>query len=983
MTFTLPELPVNISQALDQIKQSTKADVRFDDVSRLLYASDASIYQKIPFAVIYPRSESDCSNILQIINSRKIPLIARAGGTSLAGQVVGEALILDFSRYMTGIVAIDSENKLAVVNPGLIVSELNEALKEANLMFAPDPSTLTRATISGLIGNNAWGAHSPLYGETVDNIISLRVALATGEIIEVGPMPDSELESKLASNEPDSAILNVVTELLEENKKLLSTNYPIQQVPNNVGYALDKLIKLKPWNPQGENFNLVPLICGSEGTLGIVTQIKLKLVQIPGQRLMMVVNFDSLLSAVSAVSLANKCRAVAVELLDEVLLGLIAEGKSNFRWQNGETKAVLLIEFQADSPDQLNKQSHDFVRECKAKFSLAAITFLNTNEIIPTWNLRRSALGMLMGRMGDKKAVSFVEDSAVAVQYLPEFVSDIQTLMNSMKTECVYYGSVSRGLFHLRPLLDLKLDSDREKLVSITQSVIQILRKYSGSLSAKHGDGLVRGGYIENQVGTDMYKIMRKIKTAFDPDNILNLGKLFDTPRTLEDLRHDCHTKSDSQIISFYDWNAQGGLLSAVEKCNGSAVCRRRSGGAMCPSYQATLEEKNTTRGRANIFRQVLQMNSGDVNGGVNRGEVNSALADDRLHEVLKLCLSCKACIKDCPAGVNMARLKSEHLHHYYSKHARPLLMHLLVRLEKLNGMASLAPGLFNVILQSGWIKRLLKIHPDRMLPTLNNGRLAQWFNSRNIKDCAENQPRVIIVNDVFNEFYDVDVAKKAILSLEKLGYAVTLSPLFPSLRISISQGMIDKAKESLDQSLTYFYHAAKDGTPIIGLEPSELLSYRDEIFALLFDDEDKRKAQLIADNAFLFDEFIVQHITENGQPQFHWPDENTQVRVHTHCHQKSLASNQTFSQCLSEIPNMTVEDIDSGCCGMAGFFGYEKENYVLSQQIGNMNLFPAIRKAPINSIVVAAGFSCRHQIADGVGVKTLHPAEVIYKALV
>jgi len=960
-----------IRHALEAIENSINVDIRYDDVTRLLYASDASIVQMIPLAVIYPKFEQDCISILNIAIEFDLPLIPRAAGTSLAGQVVGEAVILDFSRYMTNIISINNDEKYAIVQPGVIVSELNQALVKSNLMFAPDPSTLTRATISGLIGNNAWGAHSPLYGDTLDNVISLKIALVSGEVIEIQPLGQNELIHKRENQNREAILLNSIIHLLEKNKNLLTKQFPIKNVPNNVGYALDKLIRHKPWNMCGEDFNLLPLICGSEGTLGLITEIKIRLVPTPHQRLMMVVNFENLSSAIDAVLLATQYHAISVELLDEVLLSLISETKMDYHWLDSKAKALLIIEFQGKSIDELKDKFRNLSSDYRNKYTDSTISSIEGSDVNTVWNLRRSALGMLMGKKGNKKAVTFIEDSAVAVEHLSAFVSDIQGLMQRLDVDCVYYGSVSRGLVHLRPMLDLKQTSGRSSLNEISNEVLKILKKYSGSLSAKHGDGLVRGQHIEAQVGKDIYHLMREIKHIFDPKNILNPGKLFDSPVINQRFREGQITSDDTVIETYFNWEQQGGIVSAVEKCNGAAVCRRRSGGAMCPSFQATLEEKDSTRGRANIFRHMLTGDSNNILDG---------LSDERLHEVLKLCLACKACVKDCPAGVNMAQLKSEHLQHYYKKHATPHIVQLLSILENINAVASIVPNLSNKLLEYSGIKSLLSIHPNRSLPYLERTRLSHWFRSGPNKEYQNKT--VILLNDVFNEFYDVDIAKKAILSLRRLGYKVLLSPLFPSLRLLISQGMVQQAIKRFQKSIGYFYQKAIEGIPIIGLEPSELLTYRDEITSLVFEEKQKEQVKHISENMYLFDEFIATHLTEADTEAMHWTDNETTFFVHTHCHQKSLIGSQNFTDCLSGLTNMKIHEIQSGCCGMAGFFGYEKDNYDLSVKIANLNLFPEILKAPDNSIIVASGFSCRHQIMEGLNIKALHPAEIIYQTL-
>lgn len=962
--------------ALQDIKHVIAGDVYYDKLWRMLYASDASLYQVLPWAVIYPKSENDCIKIREIVEAYRIPLIARGAGTSLAGQVVGQGFIIDLSRYINRIISIDDDMQQAIVEPGVVVSVLNQAVGQHGLMFAPDPSTLTRANIGGLIGNNAWGAHSPLYGETVDNIVSVRSLISNGEKVEAVSLGNLNQEKLSVIRQSDGIVGNLYRTIMHEldsQQKNIAKHYLSKEVPNNVGYALDKLLQRQPWNPHGEPFSLVPLICGSEGSLSLITQATVKLVAKPTQRLMVAAHFDSLNAALLATSMARDTGAIAIELLDEVLISLIAP-----RWLDKSAKALLLIELQiAESQTHKTKDSqhralHELAQSLISDYQKNALGFhfplLENVQLDEAWLTRRSALGLLMGLRSEKKAVTFIEDSAVPVASLAPFIEQVQAIMAAHNIACVYYGSVSRGLVHLRPLLNLAEQNDREKLQLLMDEVLLLLMQYGGSLSAKHGDGRARGAYIAQQMGSELYSSLRKIKQAFDPNNIMNPGKLFDCPPIDTDLRI-MRTGEVKNIQTFFDWSGEGGLHAAVEKCNGAAVCRQPSGtGAMCPSYQATQQEKDTTRGRANVFRQLL-----------SDPKIKDVLADELLHEVLELCLGCKSCMSECPASVNMARLKSEHLQHYYKKHAKSLIVKLVQNLEALNKIASRFPKLANTVLASQKIKSLLGISPQRVLPTLSAQRLSEWFKQRSMNFTTTKQPDIILLNNVFSEFYDVSIAKQAILSLEKLGYCVGLSPLFPSLRLTLSQGMVEQASTRLYQSIDWLYAMASDGISMIGLEPSEVLTYRDEASALCTEQQVKEKITTIANKVYLFEEFIAQH-GKHRMPALKCLQHAKNFLIHIHCHQRAIIGITALKTFFELLPGVSAELTPPGCCGMAGFFGYDKQKYQLSMDIGGLTLFPAIEEAGHETLIVAPGFSCRHQIMDGTGRQALHPAEVFYQ---
>jgi FAD/FMN-containing dehydrogenase/Fe-S oxidoreductase len=927
----------------------------------------------MPGGVVFPVSSDDCRRIVEIATRYQVPLIPRAAGTSLAGQVVGDGLILDTSRHMTAILGIDLDKRTARVQTGVVVETLNQQLRLHGLMFAPDPSTLNRATVGGLIGNNAWGAHSPRYGVTRDHVLGLQAILADGSLVEMTALPDDALERK--KNQPDfeGRLYQQLLACLSANQQAIRDNWPDEtRVPNNMGYALNALLDRQPWSLQGEPFSLVPLLCGSEGTLALITEATVRLVPVPAARVLVAAHFSSLDEALQATRQAVAFRAAAVELLDDTLLSL-AVGASTSResaqWIDPDARALLLIELAGDAVTELL----DTVEQLIARLRQAGLGYrypvLHDSQIASAWAVRRASLGLLMGMPGPGRPVTCVEDSAVPMEKLPEFVADVKRIMSRLAVACVYYGSVSRGLIHIRPVLDLHDSDQRRKLIEITDAVARLLRDYGGSLSAKHGDGRLRGSLLEKQLGSEIVDCFRTVKRIFDPQGAFNPDKLFDSPAMDSDLR--ASSGVSAPVETFFDWSADNGLLNAVEKCHGAAACRRVDpAGTICPSYRATLEERDTTRGRANIFRQVLT--------GESTAE---GICDDALHEALSLCIGCKACKKECPAGVDMARLKAEHLQHYHDRHGIPFGVRLLENIDLLAAIGSRISGVANWLAGSRLGKQLMGVAPARQLPRLAAKRLSQYFPEEE-DPRADGRPQVFFFNDLFSEYFDVDIALKAIHCLEALGYRVRLSPCFPSLRVALSQGLVIAAKGRLLNAINWLHSVALSGSTIVGLEPSEVLTYRDEALALADNPAQAGQLALIADCVVTFEEFVGRHHSKQPLAGLNWPDDDTEFRLHGHCHQKALIGTGATESLLGLIENARVSVLDAGCCGMAGFFGYQKRHYDLSLKMAEQRLYPALRDDHARTVAVAPGFSCRHQIQHGVQRRALHPAEVLYTAL-
>ncbi len=957
---------------LSALKRRLKGDLSLSDNDLLLYSTDASIYQQRPIAIARPADRDDCLKILQFAREHQIALIPRAGGTSLAGQVVGEAIIVDVSRYMTDIISVNREAQTALVQPGVVLESLNQRVNPLGLKFAPDPSTLNRCTVSGVIGNNAWGAHAPAYGSTRDHVLETELALPNGDLIRTAPLDGPAFSRKQSLPGKEGEIYRCVEFILREHRALIAERYPNRrEVICNAGYALHELAAMRPWSPQGPEFNLSALVCGSEGTLGLITQARLKLVRLPRHSVMIAAHFHLLDEALHSVAPALRQGACAVELLDEVLLDLTAknpqQAKNRF-WIKGKPNAVLLIEFYGENLRDINDRIQQLTDEYRSLGLGYAHAIIEAGETPPVWAMRRAALGLLMGATGAKKAVSFIEDSAVPVRHLPAFVGEVRALMRQYALPCVYYGSVSMGLIHLRPMLDLNQHQDRQAFKTLADEVAKLLMHFNGTMSAKHGDGIVRSPYIKQFFGETLNHCLQTVKTCFDPDNVLNPRKIVNPGPIDANLRYQ--PAALAGLRAGFSWRPDG-LYAAAEQCNGAGACRKPAGnGTMCPSYMATLEELHCTRGRANTIRQALQR---------QRGFDKEALSV--INRSLEFCLSCKGCRSECPANVDMARLKAECAYQTNLISGPGLRARLFERLDTLSRIASLAPAAGNALFGQPMLKRMLGFSPRRRLPRLAARRLSDWFRARAEHKNAGAAGRVILLNDLFSEYYEPAPGRSAVQMLERWGFKVELSPCFPSARLCVSLGLLPQARARITAALQWLRSRVTEDACIIGLEPSELLTYRDEAGALLTEDSQLRFLQDHQNRFVLFEEFVCEHAPALKPVAFR--EDPMRVAVHVHCHQKSLSDAEKCPRSLRLIPGVGIQSIASGCCGMAGLFGYAEKNYELSRQIGELVLFPAIRELPDAARIVATGASCRQQIRDGAQREALHVARVLEQALV
>ncbi|WP_051149784.1 FAD-binding and (Fe-S)-binding domain-containing protein [Methylohalobius crimeensis] len=960
-------MSANAPPALTELDRTLEGDVLGDPLSRMLYATDASPYQQLPRAIARPRGRNDCIAVMQFAARQRLPLIPRAAGTSLAGQCVGEGLVVDCSRYMNQILEVDGARRRVRVQPGVIRDDLNEKLRPQGLMFAPDPSTSNRCTVGGMLGNNASGIHGLRYGTTREHVHSVEAVLSDGSVARFGPLRPEALEEKLRLENLEGQIYRTVYHLIEAHRDLILLRFPRpDHIPRNAGYALDVLASGQPWVPQGPAFNLARLLCGSEGGLALVTEIELNLVPLPTSRKLLCIHFEEVDRALKAVAPVLSHGPAALELVDRHILALTQnnlEQRRNRFWLQGDPGAVLLAEFTGQSDQDLDDQLTGVLTELRGPHMGYAHVVLDPPEMEQAWTLRKAGLGLLMGIPGRKKAVTGIEDTAVAVADLPAYVRDMQNLMARHGTECVIYGPVGRGMIHFRPQLDLA--SEQQKFTQILEEVADLVIRYRGTLSAKHGDGRLRAPFLERLMGREIIKLLQAVKQVFDPHDLLNPHASLDNRRLTEHLRLAGHRQP---VSTHFDWRRQGGFETATSQCNGAGVCLKTAGhGTMCPSYMATREEKHGTRGRANIFRQVMANPAGWA--GEDAG---------LLREALDLCLSCKGCKAECPANVDMARMKAEFLQHYHDRFGLPRRARLVGNLDRLIGTAGRFPRLSNVLSAPGRIKSLLGFHPQRPLPPLAPQRFSHQLRQRPA-DTGQGET-VVLFNDLFTEYYEPHIGIAALEVLNRLGCRVRITPCLESGRIQISQGMLRQARERLTSAVEQLYPHAAAGRFIVGLEPSEVLTFRDEAVDLLADGKLRQKARRIAEQILLFEEFIAKKAASSARSLF--SPLGKEVLVHGHCHEKALVGMEPLLATLSVIPDTRIEAIPSGCCGMAGIFGYEKEHYEISLAIAELVLLPAIRQADPDSLVVAPGTSCRRQILDCLGVRAYHPAEVLHLAL-
>jgi len=949
---------------------------------RRLYSTDSSEFQEMPAAVALPKCESDIRELIRSANRHQIGLIPRTAGTSLAGQVVGSGIVVDVGRHLNQIIKIDAGARRVRVQPGVIRNELNMALARHGLLFGPETSTANRAMIGGMVGNNSCGSNSIIYGSTRQHLISTRGFLSDGSEVTFGPLTPDEFAAKCAGPDGlETRIYVALRKLLSDpaNRRTIEEGYPKKSVTRrNTGYAIDQLMDARIFDPASDKpFNLCQLIAGSEGTLFLGVEFELNCEPVPPPAAVMCIHFASVDEALRANIIAIRHSPSASELIDKHILDCtkvnIAQSKNRFFVQ-GDPGAILVVEIRRDDPEATDAVMRELEADVRAAGYGYAFPVLKGTDVDKVWDLRRAGQGVMTNVVGDTRPAEVVEDTAVDVQDLPDYILEFDSLMrNKYGIACVYYAHAGSGELHTRPLINLKTEAGHKMFRSIAEDIAALVKKYRGSLSGEHGDGRLRGEFIRFMTGDGCYLLMRQIKDLFDPGHLLNPGKIIDTPPMDEFHRYGPgHPTPEYETI--FDFSDVQGVLRAAEKCNGSGDCRKTqlTGGTMCPSYMATRDEKDSTRARANILRQIL----------TNPPDPRHPFANEEIKDVMDLCLSCKGCKSECPSNVDIAKLKAEFLQHYYDAKGTPLRTTMIAHFADSARLASLVPWAWNFVFGTPAIRRLANravgFHPDRTIPLLGNRTLRAWFDQRNVK---RGGPRVHLFCDEFTNYNGVEVGMAAIELLEGLGYEVVIPDHAESGRAALSKGLLRRARKFAETNVARLHPVISESSPLVGLEPSAILTFRDE-YPDLLRGENQTKARELARHCLSIEDFIAREWDAGRISPTSFEKKATTVHLHGHCQQKALTSLVPTVRILEALAGHDVRTIPSGCCGMAGSFGYETEHYELSQKIGELVLFPRVRQASPSEVIAAPGTSCRHQIHDGTGRHALHPVELLRAAL-
>ena len=966
------------TSTLIALDTSLKGSLHFDDLHKSIYATDASVYRKIPLAVAFPKDVTDIQELIAFATKNEITLIPRTAGTSLAGQCVGDGIVVDVSKHFTSIISFDKTHKTVTVQPGVIRDELNLYLKPHELFFGPNTSTSNRCMIGGMVGNNSSGSTSIRYGVTRDKVISIDAILSDGSLVTFSEISSDDFKQKMELETLEGSIYKAIySELIfDSTQDEIKKEFPKATIHRrNTGYAVDEFLKSDLFGGTEPTINVAKLLAGSEGTLAFSTAITLQLDAIqPKESILITSHFKSINESLKATLVSMNHKLYTCELMDKAILDCTKnnreQAKNRFFLQ-GDPEAVLMLEVAADSIEEAEILANHVIADLEKNNFGYYHPKIYGNDIQKIFALRKAGLGLLGNMIGDKKAVACIEDTAVALEDLPNYIEEFTAMMDTYLQKAIYYAHAGAGEIHLRPILNLKKKEDVVLFRKITTETAKLVKKYNGSFSGEHGDGIVRAEFIPLMIGKENYQLLRRFKKAFDPKNIFNKGKITDAFPMDKNLRYEIDRK-EPIIKTIQDFSENEGILKLAEKCNGSGDCRKpvSAGGTMCPSYRATKNEKDTTRARANALREFL----------TNSEEPNK-FNHTELKEVFDLCLSCKACASECPSNVDVSALKAEFLYQYQETNGYSFRSKLFANNVKYNKLGSIAPTLTNVLLNTSFAKAIMGIAQKRSVPKLASTTFNKWFTTKNVTTSSveKSSKRVYLFNDEFTNYYDVEIGKDAIFVLEKLGYDVEVLNHKESGRSFISKGFLKEAKQVCNENIAIFKDVISDATPLIGIEPSAILTFRDEYIRLA---DDKASAKKIAKNAFTIEEFLNNEFENGNISKELFTKQSKTLKIHGHCHQKALSSTSASFNILNIPTNYSVTILNTGCCGMAGSFGYEKEHYEISMQVGEDTLFPKVRNYATDIEIVAAGTSCRHQIFDGTKRIAKHPITILKEAL-
>jgi FAD/FMN-containing dehydrogenase/Fe-S oxidoreductase len=965
--------PPNLNNFLHELKQSISGEVRTDDISRVLYSSDASIYQVEPFGVFIPRSTEEIQTAVRLAAKYHIPILPRGGGTSMAGQTVNEALVIDTTPHLNKILEVNADEKWVRAEPGVVLASLNSHLKPFGLKYGPDPASGTRAVLGGIVGNNSSGSHSILYGMTADHILAVKVILADGSLVEFSAKSEAQLEQIQAQGGVEADIYRKLLALTRNphNLEVIRKSTP-PHWRRCGGYNLDRLTDGNGFSfrlKHDPRFNLAKLICGSEGTLGFITEVTLNLVETPKMTALAVVHFDDLRTSLDSVPTMLEVEPTAIEMLDAYTMALV-KNSPNYSglmdtFIQGKPNNILITEFYGESVPELEAKLEKLNRHLqKHNIRTTAILNLTNPAAIETvWKVRTAGFGILMGMRGDVKPLAIVDDSAVPPAHLADYITQLEAFCKQdLDHEISYFAHASAGCLHVHNLLNAKLAADIAKFPKIMSYAGDLLKEYGGVLSSEHGDGRLRSWLNPYFFGDEMYALFKQVKGIFDPQNIFNPGDIVDAPAMTDHLRYG-ETYRTIQITPMLDFGAEG-FDRAVEMCNGTAICRNLTG-TMCPTYKATRDEQHSTRGRANALRAAI---SGKMD-----------FAAPGVYDTLDLCVSCKACKTECPSSVDMAKLKAEYLHQFYKTHFMPLRSRFFAYFGDMSKLASgmMAP-LANFVLKIGLIRgmmnRVLKLAPARTLPAFARFTFDDFYRRRKRVRSAKS---VVLIVDVTRNHNHPEIAQAAFHVLEACGYDVIVPKEHDFGRPAFSKGNLTLARQKALKALNILAPYAEQNIPIVGLEPSDISMLIEDNASLIPNDE---RVKQVAAQALTFEEFMWREM-QAGNLTGKFSPQSGKILLHGHCHQKALIGTR-YSEELLAFLGYEVQEAGSGCCGMAGSFGYEAEHYDLSMKIGELTLFPAVRAQSESTLIVAAGVSCHEQIEQGTKRNALHPALVLYQAL-
>nr|WP_215238341.1 FAD-binding and (Fe-S)-binding domain-containing protein [Dyadobacter sp. CECT 9275] len=981
----------------NSLRSQFEGELYFDDstihkAQKAIYATDASVYQEMPLAVTLPKTTDDIKKLIRFANDHKVTLIPRAAGTSLAGQVVGNGIVVDISKHFGAIIEVNKDEKWVRVQPGVIRDDLNKFLAPYGLLFGPETSTASRAMIGGMIGNNSCGLHSITWGTTRDHLLEVKAILADGSDVSFSNQKTTDYQKKLAATGEagprEKAIYAGMWGILSNpvDQALIKKQFAKPTVTRrNSGYALDALVN----HFENDNINLCNLIAGSEGTLCFVTEAKIALVDVPPASVGVVcIHTHSLAEALHANRVAMQYHPKASELVDKYIMNFTKNHtvySQNRFFMQADPAALLMVEFWGDTEDDVKIQAERLISDLQNENLGYAYPLLFGADANKAWDIRKAGLGLIRNLPGDTQPVNLIEDCAVAVEDLPAYIEELEVLLKQHGLHASYYAHAGAGELHVEPMINLKTSEGKKQFREVLADTAKLVKKYNGALSGEHGDGRLRGEFIPFMMGEEVYQLFGQVKRIWDPDGIFNANKIVNTPPMNEFLRYE-QDQEKAAFPTLFDFTKEEGILRLAEKCSGSGDCRKTelTGGTMCPSYMATRKERDTTRARANILRQYLTERSSP-----EFSPAKESVTQDMVKEVLDLCLSCKGCKSECPSSVDVGKMKAEFTQQYYQTHAVPLRSKLIAHFSKQMKLASIAPWAFNAVFGTEAIRkianRVVGFHPERSMPLLHNTTLRQWYDKRSKKapqPDAVTDKKVYLFCDEFTNYNDVEVGTKAIRLLEKLGYEVIIPVHVESARSYLSKGLVKEAQKLATQNVQLLKDLITSDAPLVGIEPSAILSFRDEYIDLVPGDL-KDAARRISENTLLFEEFIAREIDAKRIKKDSFTKEERLIKLHGHCHQKALSTLTAPKMALSLPENYRVQLIPSGCCGMAGSFGYEEEHFEVSMKIGELVLFPTVRQQPEEVIIAAPGTSCRHQIKDGTGRKALHPAEILWDALI